>query len=152
MSSHHVIHVNDTVCADVTYLNATDAFGVEVDVNGNEVWHDTFSIHHTAKKCFGVPFIKKLAKICARAWAPHLGLPLPFTEAKPVCVFRASHHHLPLRAPRAGVDLTDIEANTTHVSACIEAELDLIDKKVTHVDLGCFGFHIHHHHRLARMA
>ena len=61
--------------------------------------------------------IKKLEKTC-------VGIPYVKKFAK-VCL-----------------DFDHVVLNTTYVHACASGELDLVDKKLATVDLGCFGFHL----------
>ncbi|GLH02336.1 Uncharacterized protein GBIM_08383, partial [Gryllus bimaculatus] len=60
------IHLNSTVCANVTYLSQDIGISVTVTVNGYAVFNETVSVRNPPPVCLGVPYVKEWAEACVR--------------------------------------------------------------------------------------
>ncbi|KAL4217137.1 hypothetical protein ACF0H5_023591 [Mactra antiquata] len=60
------IHLNDIVCANFTYL--PDQYGVSLtlSLDGKVIINETVSARNPPPLCVGVPYLEKLASICAK--------------------------------------------------------------------------------------
>ena len=59
-----IIHINDTICADLTYQPTEQDLKLEIDLNGKSIFEDDIDLKDYEKECVGIPDIKKAAEIC----------------------------------------------------------------------------------------
>ena len=101
-----IIHLNDTACADISYLSASEELDLSITLNGRELFEDKFDLKDLSKECVGIPYIKKDAQVCLHG---HLtGVAGLLTRPPCACA-------------QICVDFDDILLNTSYIGACVRA-------------------------------
>ncbi|KAF4529309.1 hypothetical protein B566_EDAN011403 [Ephemera danica] len=62
----HRIHVNTTVCTNITYLNEDYGISFTVTWNGIAIYNETISARNPPPYCVGAPYVMDLADVCLR--------------------------------------------------------------------------------------
>lgn len=62
------IHLNSTVCVNVTYLSEDYGISFTVSLNNHTLYNETVSVRNPPPVCVGFPYVKELADICVRLY------------------------------------------------------------------------------------
>ncbi|XP_049783170.1 uncharacterized protein LOC126184701 [Schistocerca cancellata] len=62
------IHLNSTVCVNVTYLSEDYGISFTVTLNNHTLYNETVSVRNPPPVCAGFPYVKELADICIRLY------------------------------------------------------------------------------------
>ncbi|XP_021917219.1 uncharacterized protein LOC110828644 isoform X2 [Zootermopsis nevadensis] len=62
------IHLNSTICANVSYLSHDYGISITVTVNDYTIFNETVSARNPPPVCIGVPYVKEYADACVRLY------------------------------------------------------------------------------------
>lgn len=62
------IHLNSTICMNISYLVHDYGISLTVTVNGYAIFNETVSARNPPPICLGVPYVKEYADLCIRLY------------------------------------------------------------------------------------
>lgn len=62
------VHLNSTLCANMSYLSEDIGISLTVTVNGYAIFNETVSVRNPPPVCLGVPYVKEYADACFRLY------------------------------------------------------------------------------------